>query len=79
MIITITTIIIIIATTTIIITSNNNNDNNNKRFWYLPNQWIAIFARFDWLPYLGISLAIHCFANGKKNGASFRESFRRIN
>ena len=23
---------------------------------YLPNQWIAIFARFDWLSQLGISL-----------------------
>ena len=36
-------------------------------------------ARFDWLPSLGISLDIHCFANGEKNGASFRESFRRRN
>ena len=28
---------------------------------------------------LSTSLDIHCFANGEKNGASFRESFRRRN
>ena len=46
---------------------------------YLPNQWIAIFARFDWLLQLGISLDIHCFVNGEKNGVSFCESFRGRN
>ena len=40
--------------------------------WYLPNQWIAIFAHFDWLRELGISLDIHCFVNREKNGALFR-------
>ena len=40
-------------------------------YQYLPNQWIAIFARFDWLPYLGISLDIHCFANGEKMARRF--------
>ena len=36
-------------------------------------------AHFHWLPSIGISLDIHCFANGEKNGASFRESFVRRN
>ena len=30
--------------------SNNNNNNNNNNHQYLPNQWIAIFPHFDWLP-----------------------------
>ena len=38
---------------------------------YLPNQWIAIFARFDWHPQLEISLDIHCFANGEKMARHF--------
>ena len=38
---------------------------------YLPNQWIAIFARFDWLPQLEISLDIHCFANREKMARHF--------
>ena len=35
-----------------------------------------MFACFDWLPSLGISMDIHCFVNREKNG-TFRESFRR--
>ena len=40
-------------------------------YYYLPNQWIALFARFDWLPWLGISLAIYCFATGDKMASRF--------
>ena len=35
--------------------------------------WIAIFARFDRLLLLGISLDIHYFAKGEKDGMSFSE------
>ena len=38
---------------------------------YLPNQWIAVFARSDWLPYLGISLDIYCFGTGFKMAYRF--------
>ena len=44
----------------------------------LSNQWIAIpiFARFDWLLYLGISLAIYCFATRAKTASRF-ETFSK--
>ena len=32
---------------------------------------MAIFARFDWLPSLRISLALHCFATGAKKASRF--------
>ena len=42
-----------------------------------PNQWIAIFARSDWLPWRRTSLDIHCFGTGFC--FSFRDSFERWN
>ena len=30
-----------------------------------------MFGRFDWLPQLGVSLAIHCFATGAKMASHF--------
>ena len=38
---------------------------------YLPNQWIALLARFDWLPQLGRFLAIHCSPTGAKMASRF--------
>ena len=43
----------------------------NNLNYYLPNQWIVIFASFDCLPWLGISLAVHCFATGAKMVSGF--------
>jgi len=28
-------------------------------YWYIPNQWIEFFVRFDWLLKLGIVTVIH--------------------
>ena len=57
-------------------------NNNSKQLFtevevasggYLTSQWIAIFARFDWLPKLGISLAFHCFATEAKMESRFEK------